>query len=41
VRSDYVMPLFNDPRGIVMVSFGILSIAIGIFVMNKMMSFEI
>jgi tight adherence protein B len=41
VRSDYVLPLFNDPRGIVMVSFGVVSIVIGIFVMNKMMSFEI
>jgi tight adherence protein B len=41
VRSDYVTPLFTDPRGIVMVSFGILSIAMGIFVMTKMMRFEI
>jgi tight adherence protein B len=41
VRADYVTPLFTDPRGIVMVSLGILSIAMGIFVMTKMMRFEI
>lgn len=41
VRADYVVPLFTDPRGIVMVSFGILSIGLGIFVMHKMMNFEI
>lgn len=41
VRADYVLPLFNDARGIVMVSFGLISIAIGIFVMTRMMRFEI
>jgi tight adherence protein B len=41
VRANYVTPLFTDPRGIIMVSCGILSIAMGIFVMNKMMRFEI
>jgi tight adherence protein B len=41
VRPDYVTPLFTDPRGIVMVSMGILSIAMGIFVMTRMMRFEI
>lgn len=41
VRPDYVLPLFQDPRGIIMVSFGVVSIAVGIFVMNKMMGFKI
>ena len=41
VRPDYVLPLFNDSRGIIMASCGVVSIAMGIFVMNKMMRFEI
>jgi len=41
VRADYVLPLFNDARGIIMVSFGLVSISIGIFVMTRMMRFEI
>ena len=41
VNTDYVMTLFNDPRGIIMVAVGLGSIAFGALVMAKMVRFEI
>lgn len=41
VNEHYVMKLFHDPRGMVMMGVGLVSILIGIGVMMKMMRFEI
>lgn len=38
---DYVMDLFNDPRGLFMVGVGLFSMTIGVLVMAKMVRFEI
>jgi tight adherence protein B len=41
VNFDYVMELFRDPRGLVMVAVGLGSMLIGVLVMAKMVRFEI
>lgn len=41
VNRGYVMQLFDDPRGHVMVGIGLGSIAAGVFVMAKMIKFDI
>lgn len=41
VNRDYVMLLFSDPRGLIMVACGLTSIAIGAAVMMKMVKFDI
>lgn len=41
VNPGYLSMLFTDPRGIMMVSFTLGLMAIGIFVMHKMVRFEI
>jgi tight adherence protein B len=41
VNYDYAIQLFTDPRGLVMVGFGLASFAIGIGVMAKMVRFEV
>ena len=41
VNRGYVMGLFNDNRGLLMVGAGLAFIATGCFVMKKMVSFEI
>ncbi|HEX6980589.1 MAG TPA: type II secretion system F family protein [Alphaproteobacteria bacterium] len=41
VNGDYVMDLFRDPRGMVMVGVGLFFMTIGILVMAKMVRFEI
>ncbi len=41
MSPDYIMKLFNDPRGWMMVAVGLTSFAIGIGVMIKMVKFEI
>lgn len=41
VNTDYVMTLFTDPRGVIMVAVGLGSIAFGAAVMAKMVRFEI
>ena len=41
MSPDYVMPLFTDPRGQVMLLIGLLSISLGAFVMWRMTQFEI
>ena len=41
VNNTYVMQLFEDPRGIFMVSFGLFMIFCGGFVMFRMVNFEI
>jgi tight adherence protein B len=41
VNFGYVMELFYDPRGIVMVAVGLTSMLIGVLVMAKMVRFEI
>lgn len=41
VNRDYVMLLFSDPRGLIMVACGLTSIAIGAMVMMKMVKFDI
>ena len=40
-NADYVMGLFSDPRGLLMVGFGFASLFTGIFVMAKMVRFDI
>lgn len=41
VDSDYVMKLFNDPRGWVLLTAGFVSLSLGIGIMSKMVRFEI
>lgn len=41
MSPDYVMPLFTDPRGQMMLLAGLTSISIGAFVMWRMTQFEI
>ena len=41
VNTGYVMELFNDPRGHVLLAFGVGSMLVGIGVMVKMVKFEI
>ena len=41
MSPDYVMPLFTDPRGHMMLGAGLTSIGIGAFVMWRMTQFEI
>ena len=41
VNYGYVMELFHDPRGLVMVAIGLGSMLIGVLVMAKMVRFEI
>ena len=41
VNFDYVMELFHDPRGVIMVGVGLTSMLIGVLVMAKMVRFEI
>ena len=41
VNADYVMVLLQDPRGKIMMSAGVTWMSIGIFVMKKMINFEI
>ena len=41
MSPDYVMKLFTDPRGQMMLAAGFGSIAIGAFVMWRMTQFEI
>lgn len=41
MNRGYVMTLFNDPRGLIMVGFGIACLLVGIAVMAKMVRFEI
>lgn len=41
VNRDYVMTLFTDPRGLVMVAVGLCSIALGAAVMMKLVKFDI
>ena len=41
VNAPYVMKLFVDSRGIIMVAVGLVSIGLGITVMQKMIRFEI
>jgi tight adherence protein B len=41
VNADYVMTLFNDPRGVTMVVIGLGMLVAGVAVMFKMASFEI
>jgi tight adherence protein B len=41
MSPDYVMPLFTDPRGHMMLGAGLTSISLGAFVMWRMTQFEI
>ena len=41
LNPGYVMLLFTDPRGTIMLGFGLLCIAVGVAVMAKMVRFEI
>lgn len=41
VNFDYVMDLFRDPRGLVLVAIGLFSMLLGVVVMAKMVRFEI
>jgi len=41
LNPGYAMQLFDDPRGMMMVGVGLLSIVIGAAIMKKMVSFEI
>lgn len=41
MSPDYVMPLFTDPRGQMMLGAGLTSIGLGAFVMWRMTQFEI
>ena len=41
INSAYVSTLFTDPRGMIMVGFGMASLVTGILVMAKMVRFEI
>ena len=41
LSNDYIMDLFRDPRGVIMVGVGLTSMFIGIVVMAQMIKFEI
>ena len=41
MNPEYVMPLFTDPRGHMMLGAGLGSISLGAFVMWRMTQFEI
>ena len=41
INSGYVMTLFTDPRGLIMVGFGFACLALGVGIMWKMVRFEI
>ena len=41
VNNEYVMQLFDDPRGVVMVAAGLFWLSLGVAVMVKMVRFEI
>ena len=41
VSRSYVLQLFDDPRGLVMIGVGLTSMALGVFVMARMVSFKI
>lgn len=41
VSEEYIMALFTDPRGLVLVGMGLTSLAVGVAVMMKMIRFEI
>jgi tight adherence protein B len=41
LNYDYAMQLIRDPRGLVMLGIGLLSFGVGIFVMARMVRFEI
>ena len=41
MNGDYVMQLFQDPRGMLMVGVGLASLSVGVLVMGKMVRFEI
>lgn len=41
VSPDYVLDLFRDPRGMVLVGIGLISMSVGIAVMAKMVRFKI
>jgi tight adherence protein B len=41
VNYGYVMELFHDPRGLIMVAAGLTSMLVGVLVMAKMVRFEI
>ena len=40
-NSSYAMELFTDPRGMVMVGVGLFMMTLGVFIMMKMVNFEI
>ena len=40
-NSGYAMELFTDPRGMVMVGVGVFMMSLGVFIMMKMVNFEI
>ena len=41
INNEYVMTLFADPRGLIMVGFGFACLALGVGIMWKMARFEI
>lgn len=41
INPDYIMTLFTDPRGLKLLAFGLLSMGIGVFVITRMVRFEI
>ena len=41
INSEYVMTLFTDPRGLIMVGFGLSCLALGVAIMWKMVRIEI
>lgn len=41
INSEYVMTLFTDPRGLIMVGFAFACLALGVGIMWKMVRFEI
>ena len=41
INSEYVITLFTDPRGLIMVGFGLSCLALGVAIMWKMVRFEI
>ena len=41
VNPGYINELLIDPRGMVMAAAGVMSLLVGVFVLKKMVSFEI
>ncbi|HEU5035944.1 MAG TPA: type II secretion system F family protein [Nocardioides sp.] len=41
VNRDYVMPLFTDPRGLVLIGFGALWLGVGVFWMSRLVRVEV